>query len=138
MKTSKYHAGFTLIELMVVVAVIALLASIAVPSYQRYVIKSRRAAASACLMELAQFAERHRTTTMSYAGLTAAMLPTTQCRTDLDGHYTFGFAGTPSAAAFTLQATPQGTQAAKDTDCGTLGVDQKGSKSASGGGENCF
>ena len=68
-------AGFTLIELMIVVAVVAILAAIAVPSYQEQVRKSRRAQAKADLVEYAQMAERFFTVNNTYVGFT---LPTTQ------------------------------------------------------------
>ena len=57
----KHAKGFTLIELMIVVAVVAILATIAMPSYQEHVRKSRRAQAKADLVELAQQLERHHT-----------------------------------------------------------------------------
>ncbi|MDW7601742.1 prepilin-type N-terminal cleavage/methylation domain-containing protein, partial [Stenotrophomonas maltophilia] len=53
--------GFTLIELMIVVAVVAILAAIAYPSYSEHVRKSRRAQAKADLVEYAQLAERFHT-----------------------------------------------------------------------------
>ncbi|MDO4709646.1 MAG: type IV pilin protein [Pseudomonadota bacterium] len=138
MKGLKRQSGFTLIELMVVVVVIAILASIAIPSYERHLIKSRRNAGAACLLEMAQFAERYHTTKMSYSGLNDAALPNTACRSELSGHYTFSFQGSPTATAYTLQAVPQGNQAVKDTSCGTLRITHTGAKSASGGGSNCF
>src|SRR3546814_6618030 len=52
--------GFTLIELMVVVAIIAILASIAYPAYTDYIVKTRRSAGAACLLEQAQLMERYR------------------------------------------------------------------------------
>ncbi len=66
-KRSRLSArGFTLIELMIVVAVIAILAAIAYPSYQDSVRKSRRADAKAALLDLAQFMERNYTTANRY------------------------------------------------------------------------
>src|SRR5690606_38472416 len=62
----KSSAGFTLIEVMIVVAIIGILAAIAYPSYQDHVRKSRRADAQTALLELAQFMERHYTTNGRY------------------------------------------------------------------------
>lgn len=121
--------GFSLIELMIVVAVIGILSAIAYPAYTDYVVKTRRATAASCLMELAQFMERYNTTNMSYA---AATLPGTSCQTDLASFYTFAFKGAVTAGAFVIEATPQGVQATRDTKCGTLGINEKGEKTKSG------
>ncbi len=123
------HTGFTLIEVMIVVAVIAILAGIAYPSYDQYVTKTRRAAAAACVQEGAQFMERYRTTKMTYAGGAPPA-----CSSDISAHYTVGLASAATAAGFTIQAVPQGAQATKDTKCGTLRIDQRGTRSVLGTG----
>ena len=115
--------GFTLMELMIVVAIVAILAAIALPSYQNHVTNTRRTTAQACLLEMAQFMERYYTTNMTYA---AATLPTTQCTNDLNGLYVFSIEGTPSATAFELRATAAGTQATNDAACSPLTLVQSG------------
>ncbi|MFT4257216.1 MAG: type IV pilin protein [Pseudoxanthomonas sp.] len=120
-------AGFTLIELMIVVAIVAILATIAYASYSFAVVKSRRAAAAGCLQERAQFMERYYTTNMTYAD---APEPA-QCDTVSD-FYVLAFVGEPDASSFEISATPQGAQASADTKCGTLSIDQTGERSISG------
>lgn len=116
--------GFTLIELMIVVAIVGILSSIAYSSYQSSVAKSRRQAAQGCLMELAQYMERHYTSNMSYA---SATLPTQQCQTDLSSHYTFTLEN-QAASTFTAQAVAQTAQSDADTSCSTLTVTQTGAR----------
>ncbi len=125
----RLQAGFTLIELMIVVAIVGILAAIAYPSYQGHVIKTRRGSAQGCLLELAQFMDRYYTTNMAYTG---AALPTTACRNELASFYTFSVT-IPSATTFSITAAPQGAQTA-DTTCATLGINQLGTKSETGTG----
>lgn len=125
-RSRRRSRGFTLIELMITVAIVAILAAIAYASYQYAVVKSRRSTAAACLQERAQFMERYYTTKMTYAGASAPA----QCDS-VSAFYTLAFEGTPDATGFTISATPQGAQASGDTKCGTLTIDQAGTRTAS-------
>lgn len=127
MKITLRQKGVTLIELMVVVAIVGILAAIAYPSYQTHVQRSNRAAAAACLTELAQFMERSYTAAFSYA---AIELPDLQCINDIDNRYTM-LLSDQTARTYTLSATPIGAQATDD--CGVLVVNQAGRRGANGG-----
>jgi len=123
--------GFTLIELMVTVAIVGILAGMAYPSYQDSVMKSRRADAKGALLGFANAMERHFTETNSYlgAGTTAGNTgaPTIFSTTSpIDG-------GTPyynltinaaTASTYTLNAAPTGAQT--NDKCGTLSLTQTG------------
>ncbi|MEI7465715.1 MAG: type IV pilin protein [Burkholderiales bacterium] len=130
------RGGFTLIELMVAVAIVGILGALAYPAYADQVVRTRRAAATGCLMELAQFMERSYANNLRYdqnAGGVATTLPAVSCLNDLSGSYSFAFATSqPTARTFTIQATPAGTQAARDAKCGTLSINQANSKGRSG------
>ena len=120
--------GFTLIELLVVIAIVGILATIAVSSYQDQVVKSRRAAAASCLQQGAQFMERYYTTNLSYVNA-----PRPECDAEVRAHYAQpSFVGTPAAKTYSLQIVPSGAQAAKDTLCGTLSINQQGVRGEGG------
>ena len=121
-------AGFTLIEIMIVVLIIGVLMAIAYPSYQNNVIRSRRATAAGCLLETAQFMERYYTSNLTYVG---AAVPPLQCRTDLAAFYTIGLDGAVAAKTYKVQAVPRGIQV-KDTECSTLKINQSGAKEKTG------
>jgi type IV pilus assembly protein PilE len=127
-------SGFTLIELMITVAIVAILVAIAISSYEFAMVKTRRGAAEGCLLETAQYMERFYTTNLTYVGADAA-LP--KCSSDVSTYYsTFPtFAAGPDAKSYKLQLVPQGRQASKDAQCGTLTVDQAGIK---GAGDNAL
>lgn len=128
MPGARYRTGFTLLELMIVVLVIAILAALAVASYEFAVLKTRRSAAQGCLAEAAQFMERFYTTNLSYS---AATLP--RCSADVTPYYTVGFAaGEPTATTFKIEAIPQGSQG-KEKNCGTMAVNEKNRRTPESG-----
>ena len=132
-------AGFTLIELMIVIAIVAILAAVSLPAYQSVIMRTWRSKAAACLTEMAQGMERRFTAELSYEGPTGTpqQLPPNSCTIEdgMPARYDFDFTADPTATAFTLRATPQGTQAARDTQCGILTIDQTGLRTVEKAGE---
>ena len=112
---------------MIAVAIVAILASLAYASYEAQIVKTRRTAATACLMEHVQYMERYYTTRFTYAG---AVVPTGSCVVELTLFYTFG--STIEASAYTLSATPKGSQASGDARCKVLSITDKGVKGKTG------
>lgn len=138
---ARREQGFTLIELMITVAIIGILAAIAYPSYTSHVLKTRRSVATGCLMEMSQWMDRNYTTCLAYnkTGTSCATtvdnttLPTLGCTSDLSGAYTLSLAGSPTLtiSTFQLEAVPNTTgPQANDTTCGTLTLNQTGTKGA--------
>lgn len=128
-------AGFTLIELMIVVVIVAILAAIAMPSYQNHIRKAHRAAAESYLMDLAQRQQQYFIDNRAYAG-DAATLGYTTTPPEVAPYYTITV--TPDAGpppTYALKATPTGDQA--NDSCGTLNINSAGAKSSSSG-SNCW
>lgn len=122
------YKGFTLIELMIVVAIVGVLAAIAYPSYQEYIARARRADAKTVLLENAQFLERFYTQNGSYL---TATLPITEAPKDGGTKfYDISFVAAQTATAFQIQAVPKNAQSGDK--CGTMIVNQSNQKSVSG------
>jgi type IV pilus assembly protein PilE len=131
--TRKQHLlGFTLIELMITVAVIGILSAIAYPSYVGQVQKGRRADAQAALMNVAARQQQSLLDTRAYAASVSALSITLPTSVTQWYDVTVSAPATTTAApvpTFTVQAAPKGNQATDS--CGTLIIDQNGSKTTS-------
>lgn len=116
MKRKFPQAGFTLLELMVVVAIIAILAAVAFPAYTDYVVRGNRVDAQGRLMQLATMLERYKSQQLSYRGVTLAMinggsaaLPSTgEAKYNLTLNLTPADAAVPTG--WNLVAVPVGSQ----------------------------
>lgn len=120
-------SGFTLIELMIVVAIVGILAMIALPAYQDSVRKSRRADALTKMLDIQLSEEKYRANNSSYGTLAQLGLTATVINTD---YYTFAVAAATNT--YTITATPQGTQASDKqygTACASLTLNQNSDKS---------
>jgi type IV pilus assembly protein PilE len=132
----KYSArGMTLIELMIVVAILGIIVAIGYPSYQDHVKKARRTEGMGELLELADRMERHYSDTGSYdqtdgTDMTAAVIyrATTQ-----NGYYALSIDNGTDNVQFTARAAPTSEGNQNSDKCGTFVLNSQGTKSVTGG-----
>lgn len=134
----KTARGMTLIELIIVVAILGIIAAIGYPSYLDHVKKTRRAEGMGALLELADRMERHYSDFGTYdkviGGVVSDMaVADIYQATTKNGYYTLSIAAGTDNVQFTASATPT-SKGQQDTDkCGTFTINSLGTKSVSGG-----
>lgn len=124
--------GFTLIELMIVVAILGILAAIAYPAYGNYIKEARRTEAQSEMLKIQLRLEKWRANNSDYN----ANLSTNLNFTDSNPHYDYtltdGTTGTPTRSVYVIQATAQGTQSTADSACSPLTLNHNSVKGPSG------
>ena len=146
LKKNSGSAGFTLIELMIVVAIVGLLAAIALPSYQSYIARGNRAAARVALSQASQYMQRFYAANDRYdADRTGsqtiwATLPPSFMRAPADGTQLYeisntgGNSSTATASTFTLIMRPLTTASMANDKCGGFSLTQAGVKGVTAAG----
>ncbi|WP_028450969.1 type IV pilin protein [Chitinibacter tainanensis] len=119
----QHKQGWTLIELMIVVAILGILAALALPAYGRYVQQARRAEAFSQLSKIQQLQEKYRANNLSYATLPQLGLTTAGQTTYLseNGYYRLQILSGVGSNGYVVQAIAQGTQS-RDSGCTTLEI----------------
>jgi len=137
MKHNHTNMGFTLIELMIVVSVVAILASVAYPSYLNHIIKTHRSDAMANMLDLSSILEKRYTEIGHYGD--ASLAYTVSPKEGGSVRYNFTVTSTGGTATtrtgYTIIATPTSIQS--DSECGALQITHTGNKCVTNSGLKC-
>ena len=140
--------GFSLIELMVVVAIVAIISAIAYPSYQRYVIKAKRTVAQSALLQVADRQQQFFMDNKRFAadlnnlgfGANPYVLDDDGMSTvsgDTQAVYSLSLSNV-TATTWTATAAPLHGQLSRDSYCGSLSLTQTGAKGKTGSSDKCW
>ena len=147
-KSRNAQRGFSLIELMIVVAIVAIISAFAYPSYQRYVIKTKRSVAQNALLQVADRQQQFFMDNKRFAaditnlGFTASPYVvddngTSTVASDTGAVYSLSLSNV-TATTWTATAAPLNDQLSRDTYCGSLTITQTGAKGKSGTSDECW
>lgn len=128
------HRGVTLIELMIVVAIVAILGTVAVANYRGHVLRSNRAEAKSALLRIQAEQEKYYLNMHVYAATLALLRTAATTERQL---YTIRLNPDADGNGYTAQATATGSQTA-DTDCPTFSIDETGNRLPAPGASNCW
>ena len=145
-KNAKPQGGFTLIELMIVVTIIGILAAVALPSYNSYIAKGRRADARGQLLQAAQFMQRFYAANDQYqfdraANPVADQMPAGLKRSPADGIQIYGLVISATGTDYTLTMTPITGSSMVSDECGSFTITSTGVRGISGASslrDNCW
>ena len=144
----KLQHGVSLLELMIVVAIVAIISAFAFPSYMQYVVSTKRTVATSALLQVAdrqqQFFMDNKQFTSDLTNLGFAANPlvladdgNNVAAGDSDAVYSISLSNV-AVTTYTITAAPLHGQASRDTDCASLTLDQAGARGNSGGGDDCW
>lgn len=130
--------GFTLIEVLIAVAIVGILAGIAVPLYTQYIVDARRTDAMAFLSEVAGEQVRYFSSNNEYAD-SMAELGYAADGVSPEGHYSVTVSNPDGGSSFLLTAEPVATgRQANDSECTAFTISHTGAKGSSGTGVDCW
>lgn len=130
-----YCKGMTLVELMITIAIVGILASIAYPSYTDYVVRSNRTEAQRELLRIASLQEQYYVDARQYTSDLKSLGFNNTTFTTESGNYVISAVANNVTGTFTLSATAQGSQASSDTACKIMTLTEVGEKSPAA---NCW